>query len=195
MSAPRRAFDPSLPLYAVWSLESPIYICVACIQVDGNEARVIGSRHWENKQLHFCFGDMLNTFPWRQYHTHVIPPDQDMVWQPLFERFEWYAEQAPSYKDTITLARQLFGTLKIDSVPRPWTDGQPNNDALSEALNQYAPREDTTHGGFIISPRHDLARFFSRTLELFASWQHAGNAKPGARGRAPNYSSYDRAVI
>jgi hypothetical protein len=164
-------------------------------QVYGNETRVIGSRHWENKPLHGCFNDVLQLFPWRHYHTHVTSPDADLVYAPQFERFGWYCEAAPDIKDTITLARELFSTLKIDNTPRPWTAGNPNNDEFVNALNQHSPSEQKMTDGFNVTPHHNLARYYSRALELYAAWVHAGNAKPSALGPAPNYAIWDRAVI
>lgn len=189
---PRRIYDPSLPLYAAWSLESPIYTCMLCVQVDGNEHRVIGSKHWENKPLAQCFSDVLTTFPWRAYHTHVIPPDKDMVWQPEFTKFEWYAEQAPKLSDSITPARTLLGITTIDQAKRPWSTDEGNNADLIDALGQYAPRRESSQ--FVTTPLHNLARFYSRAVELYACWVHVGNTK-GWRSRAVNYSKWDRAVI
>lgn len=190
----RRAYDPSLPLYAAWSLESPIYTCMICVQVEGNEHRVIGSRHWENRPLAYCFNDLLNVFPWRNYSTHVIPPERNYVWQSAFEKFEWYAEQAPEMSDTITPARELLAMTQIDQVKRPWSTDEGNNADLIEALNQYAPRKDPSHGGFVVTPLHNLARFYSRAIELYAAWVHIGNTK-GWRSRSLNYSKWDRSVI
>ena len=190
-----RIYDAALPLYACWSLESPVYTCMIATQVHGNETRIIGSQHWENKPLHACFNDVLKLFPWRDYHTHVTPPDDDLVYAPQFEQFGWYCEAAPHVKDTITLARELFATLKIDSVKRDWTNGKPNNDDFVNALHQYAPNENKLTEGFNVTPTHNLTHYFSRALELYAAWVHAGNAKPSALGPAPNYAIWDRAVI
>lgn len=193
MSA-RRAFDPSLPLYAAWSLESPVYTCMIAAQVDGNEHRIIGSRHWENKPLAACFSDVLATFPWRAYHTHIIPPDRGNVWQPEFAKFDWYAEQAPKMADTITPARTLLGVTTIDQAKRPWSGNEGNNADLLDALGQYAPRREESIAGFVTTPLHNLARFYARAVELYAAWVHVGNTKAW-QSRALNYSRWDRAVI
>ncbi len=191
----RRAYDPGLPIYASWSLESPVYTCMLALQVEGNETRIVGSKHWENAALSDCMHAMRELFPWRSFDTHVIPQDNQLMWQPIMERFGWYVEQAPQLRDSLTITRELMTTLKIDNVAREWTEDQLNNQDFIDAIGQYAPRAMPQYQGFNVTVQHNLPTFFTRALEVFAAWRHIGNARPGSRNRRPDYRLHDRAVV
>lgn len=178
--------DRSLPVIAVWSLESPVFTCVMCVQRDGNEHRVIGSRAWRRSMaLHNCIAG-LKSFEWRNYDTHVTPPDKDGVWRDIFEKHGHYAEAAVLKNDAVRLTHELLGSVKIDSK---------HNVDLIEALRNFAPED---LGGvlqtFSVRPKHNLATHFSRCLELYACW-NKDNQPGGAWGPAPNYDLQDLAVI
>lgn len=187
MMTDRRVHDASLPLFAAWSTESPIYTTVVFLQVAGNELRAVGSRHWKLKPLHTCIDDVIELARaegWR-IRTHVTPPDPDGVLEEQFSDQGLVPEAAPKLPDVVLLTRRLFATLKID---------QDANEDLLEAINSYAPREEPH--GFVVTPGHTLARFFVRALEVFASWRHAGGLDEFAAWGAPvDYSQADRAVV
>lgn len=183
----RRIHDASLPLFAAWSLESPIYTAVAFVQVAGNETRVIDSRYWKLKPLHVCLEDvaLLELERGWKIRTHITPPDEDGVFEEQFSDQGMRSEKTEKMADTVILTRRLLATTKIDPDA---------NEDLIEAINHYAPRERPE--GFVITPGHTLERYFVRTLEIFAAWRHDGGLELADDwGPAPDYTLADRARI
>jgi len=183
----RRIYDASYPLYASWSLESPIFTAVVFLQIVGNEVRAISSKHWKLKPLHACISDVVELTDknsWR-IRAHITPPDKDHVYAQQFE--DMYLEPSPAEKisDTEILTRRLFATMLVNDTPE--------NEALIESINNYSPREEPH--GFVINSGHNLDRFFVRALEIFAAWRHAGGLESEEWSRAPDYSRADRARI
>lgn len=187
MLAEHRIHDASLPLFAAWSIESPIYTAVVFLQIAGNEKRAIGSRYWTNKALHDCIEDVLDMISdndWR-VRTHITPPDADKVFESQFVDQGLRSEAAPKMHDTVILTRRLFATMKVDPDA---------NEDLIDAINNYAPREEPH--GFVVTPGHTLERYFVRALEIFAAWHHNGGGVPADEwGPAPDYTLADRARI
>lgn len=183
----RRIHDASLPMYAAWSLESPIYTAAVFLQIAGNEIRVVYSRWWKLKPLHVCIEDvvaLLAEKAWR-VRTHITPPDRDDVFAEQFNDQGLAVEAAPSIHDSVILTRRLFATLRVDPDA---------NEDLIEAINHYSPREEPR--GFVITDGHTLERYFVRALEIFAAWHHAGGGALGDEwGPAPDYTQQDRARI
>lgn len=183
----RRVYDASLPLFACWSLESPIYTAVVFLQIAGNEVRAIGSRYWKLKPLHTCIEDVaeqLGRDKWR-VRTHITPADPDGIYAEQFEDAGMVAEESPKVADIVTLARRLFSVIRIEPE---------GNDDLIDAINSYAPREEPH--GFVVTSGHTLARYFVRALEVFAAWRHDGGGRPSDDwSRPPDYSRTDRMRI
>ena len=191
----RWGYDAGLPVYAAWSCTSPVFTTMLALQVEGNETRVIGSKHWQNQPLSVCIREACTVFDWGTYDTHVVPSDPDYVYIPIFERLDRYVEAAPKLADMITPAREMMLTLKIDRMPRAFTGGEENNQDFVDSIGQHAPRVDTKYDAFVVTDRHNLPTFYMRAVEVFAAWRHIGNARPGARHRRPNYRLHDRAVV
>lgn len=187
MPVERRIYDASLPLFASWSTESPIFTAVVFLQVYGNEIRAIGAKSWKNQALHSCIEDALRIEFERKWRirTHVTPFDRDHVIEEQFTDAGLRSEAAPKVADLVILTRRLMATLVIDQD----ADG---NEELIEAINQYAPREKP--GGFTLDAGHTLEQFTCRALEIFAAWKHAGGIEDDW-GPAPDYSRSDRARI
>lgn len=186
-SSTHRVYDASLPLFAVWSTESPIFTAVLFLQVNGNEVTAIGAKSWKNSALHSCIEDVLAIEArnaWR-IRTHVTPFDRDKVIERQFADSALRSEAAPKVADLVILTRRLMATLVIDQH----ADG---NDELIEAINHYAPREKPE--GFVIDAGHTLHQFICRALEIFAAWKHAGGLEDDW-GPKPDYTQADRARI
>lgn len=182
----QRVYDASLPMFAAWSLESPLFTAVVFVQSVGNETRVIESMKWKLKALHECLADVEELLAKRRYRIreHVTPPDPDLIyWQQFVDRGH-ACSAAPKLSDEIAVARRMFATLRIEATL---------NEDLIDALNQYAPREDG--GNYIITDGHKPERFFVRALEIFAAWRHKGGGVPEQWGPAPDYTLADRARI
>lgn len=180
MNTEHRIVDASLPLYAAWSLQSPIFIAVVLIQQTGNEYRVVGSRHWKQRALHECIEGSLELT--RGARLHITPHDRDGVYERQFTDSGLICEAAPELHDQELLLRRLMATLTVD----------PSNEDLIEAINQYAPRPNKS--GFTVTPGHTLERWFVKALEVFACWHHLYGGTTGW-GPAPDYTESDRAVI
>lgn len=183
----RRIHDASLPVFAAWSTESPIYTAVVFFQIFGNEVRVIGSDHWKLKPLHACIDEALELTRRKSWwvRTHVTAPDKDRVLWAQFNDQGLASEAAQDLSDVVILTRRLFAVMRIDPD---------ENEELIDAIGNYAPREEPK--GFVVTPGHTLARFFVRALEIFAAWHHAGGGRPADEwGPAPDYTLADRARI
>lgn len=190
------AYDAGLPVIASWSLEFDDQYTVLFTQQRGNESRVVGSDSIQFASLSEAFDKVDGAYPWRHVSRHVVPPDTSADVLELFERRRYMVEPAPDLPAVKLLTRERLGLTMIDNELRPWTDGEPNNELLVDALNGYHYAKTNT-GAFAPQPANTWEKHYARALEVYALWRHHEPDQVGAGGwyPAPDMTERDRAVI
>jgi hypothetical protein len=188
------AFEPGRKVTAAWSLEYDDQYTVAFFQGSGNESRIVGSKSIQFAGMTESLDAIDGAYPWDDVR-HIVPPDTSSDVIELFERRGEIVEPAPDLDAVTMLTRERLGLTMIDNVPRPWTDGEPNNELVIDALNGYHYPKTKT-GAFSPIPANTWERHYARALEVYALWRHhePDNSSEGWHP-APSTEQRDRAVI
>ena len=190
------AYDAGLPVTASWSLEFDDQYTVAFIQGRGNESRIVGSESIQFASLSESFDKIDGAYPWRRVSRHIVPPGTSSDVLELFENRGELVEPAPDLPAVKLLTRERLGLTMIDNDVRPWTDGEPNNELLVDALNGYHYAKTNT-GAFSPAPANTWEKHYARALEVYALWRQY---EPDTDNRGgwyppPDMTERDRAVI
>lgn len=188
----RFAYDPGLRVRAAWSLEFDDAYTVVFTQQAGNETRVIGSESIQFASLSEAF-DKLDDYPFEVRH-HIVPPETSSDVLELFERRHLLAEPAPDLDAVAMLTRERLGLTMIDNAARPWTDGEPNNELLVDALNGYHYAKTNT-GAYAQNPANTWEKHYARALEVYALWRHYEPDHASGWNPPPDMTQRDRAAI
>lgn len=188
------AHDPGLPVIASWSLEFDDQYTVAFMQQRGNESRVIGSESIQFASVSEALDKIEGAYPWRQVSRHIVPPKTSSEVIGLFERRVIQVEAAPALPAITALTRERLGLTRIDNQVRPWTDGEPNNELMVDALNGYHYPK-TREGAYSSKPANTWEKHYARSLEVFALAQHHEPESAGGWHPPPDMRQRDMAVI
>ena len=188
------AHDPGLPVIASWSLEFDDQYTVVFIQQRGNESRVIGSESIQFASVSEALDKIEGAYPWRKVGRHIVPPKTSSEVIELFDRRVIQVERAPALPAITALTRERLGLTRIDNQVRPWTDGEPNNDLLVDALNGYHYPK-TREGAYSSKPANTWEKHYTRALEVFALAQHHEPESAGGWHPPPDMTQRDQAVI
>lgn len=188
------AYQTGLPVSASWSLEFDDQYTVCFFQHTGNESRLVGSHSIPFASLTESLDAIDGAFPWPAAR-HIVPPDTSADALAIFEDQGLLVEPAPDLDAVKMLTRERLALTMIDNVPRDWTDGEPNNDHVIDALNGYAYTK-TKGGAWSPQPANTWEKHYARALEVYALWRHhePDTANDGWHN-APDTTQRDRAVI
>ena len=187
------AYDPNLSVTAAWSLEYDDQYTVAFLQGTGNESRLVGSKSIQFASLSEALDSIDGVFPW-SVGRHVVPPDTSADVLDIFERRELLVEPAPDLDAVTMMTRERLALTMIDNEVRPWSDGEPNNELVVDALNGYHYAKTKT-GAWSIIPANTWEKHYARALEVYALWRHHEPEQAGGWHTAPSTDERDRAVI
>lgn len=187
------AHEPSLPVTASWSLEFDDQYTVLFWQNTGNESRLVGSQSMPFASLSESLDSIDGAFPW-QARTHIVPPNTSSDVLALFEGRELMVEPAPDLDAVSMLTRERLGLTMIDNIPRDWTDGEPNNEHVVDALNGYAYGKNA-NGSWSLRPANTWEKHYARSLEVYALWRHHEPDQVGGWHTPPSTAERDRATI
>ena len=192
------AYESRFPVYASWSLEfAPVNISVAFMQPAENEVRCIGSRSFMFTTLAEAVATARAEFPWgRKVAAHIVPPDDDSVYQDLFDDMQLFAEAAPQLGvSKLALTTQAFlSRLHVDNVARTFERvSSVNNELLMDSLNGYRLRESSDSEEFTLNQFISFERYLARAVENYAAWDRQVGASVAWAER--DYSAHDLGVI
>lgn len=187
-------YDPSIPVTASWSLEFADQYTVLFAQSVNNETRIVGSESVPFASLGEAFAKIDGAYPWGEPTRHVVPPETSPEVMELFERQSKLVEPAPDLDAVKMITRERLGLTSIDNIARSWTDGEPNNENLVDALNGFRFKK-LADRAFSPMPANTWEKHFARAVEVYSLWRHHEPDAAGGWHPAPDMTQRDRAVI
>ena len=183
-------------MFASWDLGYSDELVALFWQRHGGQHRCIGSRAWQFTDYGDALSDIDVTFPWK-VELHVIPHDaaSKTMQSLLIQAFEKHGSEAQilpkgDVHAGIQEVRELLPTVFIDNVPRPWTEGKPNNARLVEALAGYRA-SNTRTGVYARTPIHSWESHWCDSIRYYAV-ANATELTSTKWGPRPDYSKADR---
>lgn len=183
----------SVPVTAAWSLEYDDQYTAVFSQHRGAESTIVGSLSVPFASLSEAIARAENDMPFRAT-AHVVPPDTSSEVLDIFERRGLLVDPAPDLDAVALLTRERLAQTLIDNTPRPWTDGEPNNEFVVDALNGYHYPK-TKGGAFALQPANTWEKHYARALEVYSLWRHHEPEAAGGWHPAPDMTQRDQAVI
>jgi len=200
-------YENERPVYASFDLGMNDMTTAIFIQEKGNEVKIIGSRNWRMTDISDIVHDIRKSFPWgKQIDTYVLPWDGGVktlqTGKPLSQTIEEMGEAiyvVPKTSDKIAdinLARQFLKRTSIDNDVRAFTDGEPNNERLIEALEGYRTEETKRDPDvFQLSPLHSWESHPADAWRTFCKYRHLEGDALAGWGEAPSYKQQDKGII
>jgi hypothetical protein len=188
-------YDSARPVFASWSTLYDDQLTVSFWQTRNNAAFAIGSASYPFEAVPDALDQVENAFPWRYINRHVLPHGTARDVVESFENRARVIEIAPEIDNTYSVTREQMATVHIDDAPRPWTDGEPNNERLIDALNGYRFAESQGGGSWQNKPVDSWEKHFAATVETFAAFRSDQGAAYDGWHRRPSTAAWDAQVI
>lgn len=193
-------YDSSLPVHIAFDIGWSDQTVGISFQVDGNQTNIIGCLDWRFTTIADICRDVRRKLPWgTEIDSLILPHDASLGADLGATRAQQYQEgirptelivlPRANVQSGIDKVKALFPTLCVDTVPRAWTEGEPNNLLLMEALAGY--RTEKKEGGvYSKNPSHTWESHYADALRYVAeSMERLDVGQPVKF----NYAQLDRA--